>query len=188
MDLRIRPCTEHDIAQFAPLQPEGWQPIEPMFRFFRYQPFCFPHIAELDGKIVATSNGIQNEKSAWLSHIIVAPGYRRMGIGTQVTDSILKYMQGRANKSILLIATEFGEHLYPKLGFIKVGLYNFYTGDNHLSHAPDKIVVPQANRVVNEYLRSLGYEFLSSAPRMALQKDVRWKPRMLFSRVGGWYG
>ncbi len=268
--MTIRPFTEKDLSHLHTLQPEGWVPIEPSFTFFLSQPFCFPFVAVKDGQIVGTANGIQNGRSAWISHIIVAPGSRRRGIGAQLTHFILDELSRRGNKTILLVASEMGEKLYPRFGFRTVGHYLFYRGESpdtqtlspyirvaqlgdeqtilaldkkmsgedrsallklHLRGAyvyecsfprrlcgfymptlgeglvvardndagielfkkrlfthPERIVVPKDNVVVNEYLAALGFAHISTAPRMVLGKNVRWRPRFMFSRVGGWYG
>ncbi len=245
-------------------------PIEPSFQFFLQQPFCFPFVAEQHGQIIGTANGIENGRSAWISHIIVAPELQRRGIGAQLAHFMLNQLQDRGNRTILLVASELGEKLYPRFGFETVGAYNFYHGrrsepietsaairaamfkdtqeilaldkrmsgehradmirlhikggyvyecsfprricgyylptlgeglvvaaDNdagvalfqkRLAVHPERVVVPRDNIVVNEYLVSLGFEHQTTAPRMVLGKNVKWRPRMMFSRVGGWYG
>jgi ribosomal protein S18 acetylase RimI-like enzyme len=268
--IHIRPLENRDFAQLDKVQPQGWVAIEPSFQFFLQQPFCFPFVAEKDGQVIGTANGIDNGRSAWISHIIVAPDFQSRGFGAQLTQFILHELKNRGHKTILLVASELGEKLYPRFGFETVGFYNFYRGreieidcqspqirsamyndlneilaldkrmsgedrskilklhirgayvyecslprrmcgfylptlgeglvvaaDNdagialfqkRLSTHPERIVVPQDNVVVNEYLLALGFECHAKAPRMVLGKNVKWRPRLMFSRVGGWYG
>jgi GNAT superfamily N-acetyltransferase len=54
---------------------------------------------------------------------------------------------------------------------------------------PDcKSVLPAANAPGNEFLEAHEFEHYLEAPRMLRGKPVAWKPRALFSRIGGWYG
>ncbi len=268
--ITIRPFTETDLKRLGGLQPEGWVSVEPSFQFFMQQTFCFPYVAERHGEIIGTANGIQNGRSAWLSHIIVAKSCRRQGIGSMLTEFIMNEMRNKGNKRILLVASAMGEKLYPKFGFRTVGYYNFYQGNFNVFHpkspkirsamfkdlnpiikldkkmsgedrsailklhiknayvyedsfprrilgfymptfgeglivaknndagihlfnlrlstSPERIVVPQENNVVNEYILSLGYTSSATAPRMVWGKNVNWRPRMMFGRVGGWFG
>lgn len=268
--ITIRPLEKNDINQLERLQPDGWVSVVPSFEFFLKQPFCFPFVAELDGEIIGTANGIQNGRTAWMSHVIVSKDRQRRGIGAQLTEFIVRELHKRGHKTILLVASEMGAKLYPRFGFETVGYYNFYRGshwttnekssfirsamykdvkdilaldrrmsgedrsqmiklhvkggyvyecpfprricgyylptlgeglvvaadndagvalfEKRLATHPDRIVVPQDNMVVNEYLVSLGFEHHTTAPRMVLGRDVKWRPRMMFSRVGGWYG
>lgn len=58
----------------------------------------------------------------------------------------------------------------------------------HLSHKPAKIVVPSENSVARDYLISLGFKKFKAAARMCYGDEVKWRPTMLFNRIGGWYG
>ncbi|WP_373284612.1 GNAT family N-acetyltransferase [Kroppenstedtia guangzhouensis] len=46
--------------------------------------------------------------------VMVHPGYRRIGLGRQMTLHALKVA---ANAPVMLVATEKGKPLYEKLGF-----------------------------------------------------------------------
>lgn len=266
----IRPLSLKHLDRLQALQPEYWVPIEGMFRFFFEQSFCFPYVLLRDGQVVGTANGIQNKKSAWLSHIIVAPAYQGQGLGRALTEFILHDMLRRNNRTVSLVATEMGRPVYAKIGFRTAGHYNFYHGESpafqandkfirqamhkdmkaickldkkmagedrsnmlklhlknglvferayprriqgfylptlgeglvvaannhagitllkgHLAHAPDKIVVPAENVIVNEFLTSMGLQKFDTASRMIYGKTIKQKANMLFNRVGGWYG
>ena len=51
-----------------------------------------------------------------------------------------------------------------------------------------KTVVPEENRAAVRYLSSMGGEVVSRIPRMSLGEKIRWKPELVFSRAGGFYG
>ena len=126
--LIIKPCEINNINSIKHLQPENWSDILPHFRFFCQQSFCYPVLALLDNKIVGIANSILNGRTGWLSHIIVDQGYRRRGIGYQLTQHVIDYLYKHDCKTQLLIATDLGEPVYKKLGFRNVNYYWFFSG------------------------------------------------------------
>jgi hypothetical protein len=81
-----------------------------------------------DDRIVGVANGILNEHTGWLAHIIVAEDCRHKGIGYLLTNHIIDYLNEKGCRSLLLIATAMGEGLYRKFGFETVGEYIFFKG------------------------------------------------------------
>jgi GNAT superfamily N-acetyltransferase len=51
-----------------------------------------------------------------------------------------------------------------------------------------KTVIPVENDAAARHLSSMGYEAVSRIPRMSLGEEIRWKPELVFSRAGGFYG
>lgn len=51
-----------------------------------------------------------------------------------------------------------------------------------------KAVLPVENRKGIQLLETVGYHRFNIAPRMVLGEDVRWRPDLIFSRAGGFYG
>jgi GNAT superfamily N-acetyltransferase len=266
----IRKFKLKDIEQIKHLQPEGWDDIKHFFRFFYEQSFCHPVVAIVDHKIVGVANGILNDGTGWLSHIIVDHDYRGRGIGYKLTEHIMEFLSSHGCKTQLLIATELGEPVYRKLGFKTVTYYNFYKGpkldlsvhlnnirpldredvdaiydldreitgeirknmlqnyllngwvfqdqnstnlkgyylsdmgeglivakDNEaglellrLKHSLNecKTVLPQENKAGQAFLLSSGFTRFLSATRMLLGEEIKWRPELIFSRTGGYYG
>jgi GNAT superfamily N-acetyltransferase len=114
------------INEIKYLQPEGWDDIVLYFLFYTKHYFCYPVVAIVDSNIIGVANCILNDNTGWLSHIIVAKEYRRKGIGAQLTQFIMDYLDINRIKTQLLIATELGEPVYSKLGFRVVSRYYFY--------------------------------------------------------------
>ncbi|MFM9949475.1 MAG: GNAT family N-acetyltransferase [Saprospiraceae bacterium] len=53
----------------------------------------------------------------------------------------------------------------------------------------DKAVIPSANIAALAFLKQHGFaETGLTAPRMVLGKDIAWKPKMIFGRIGGNFG
>ena len=51
-----------------------------------------------------------------------------------------------------------------------------------------KTVIPVENKKGAEFLLSFGFKIIDRAPRMALGEKITWKPELIFSRAGGFYG
>lgn len=128
-DVTIRKCTLADLNAIRPLQPEGWNDITDYFRFYCQHKFCYPVVAESGRKIAGVAAGIENENTGWLAHIIVSQDHRRQGIGHQLTQHIVDYLNRKGCKTQLLIATAMGVELYQKLGFQTVSEYLFFKGE-----------------------------------------------------------
>jgi predicted GNAT family acetyltransferase len=63
---------------------------------------------------------------SWLGTIVVAPEYRRQGIGQEITKNLIDYCRSKGCTSHLLTASEMGEPLYRRLGFEIHATYVFY--------------------------------------------------------------
>lgn len=57
-----------------------------------------------------------------------------------------------------------------------------------LSLKPCKAVVPAENHKAIQLLESAGFEKFNRAKRMIFGKAIQWKPELIFSRAGGFYG
>lgn len=119
----------HDVPQLQGLQPEGWNPIVPYYEFYVAAPFCNPIKCVIDNRIAGIGSSIEHRGTAWLAHIIVHHDFRRQGIGTAITTTLMDYLlKKRGVRSIHLVATPTGEPLYQRLGFRRVSEYIFLSG------------------------------------------------------------
>ncbi len=57
-----------------------------------------------------------------------------------------------------------------------------------LSQGANMSVVPEANKVAADFLRSHGFVETSRVPRMALGGDVSWQPERVYCRASGYCG
>ena len=125
--LRIRQILESEIQQLQHFPPEEWNLDLPrLFSFHFNQPYFYPVVAEVDGRIVGCGIGIIQGAVGWLGTIIVVPEYRRQGIGQKITSTLIDYCRNKGCTSQLLTSSEMGESIYRKLGFEINSSYVFY--------------------------------------------------------------
>jgi len=113
----IQSFTHTDLVRISHLQPDGWQDIGPFFRFYLEASYCRPFKIEDGQEVVALGAVILHAKTAWLSHIIVAPRTRRRGKGLAMTRRLIDEAEDHGRKTQFLIATQMGQPLYESLGF-----------------------------------------------------------------------
>jgi ribosomal protein S18 acetylase RimI-like enzyme len=128
--MMILPLAASDVEPAAALQPEGWGDIQPSIRFYCTSSFCHPLKAIINDKLVGIGTAIIYGSTAWLAHIIVHKDYRKAGIGTAITQSLMQLVQQTACETIFLIATALGEPVYKKVGFEVEARYVFLDHGN----------------------------------------------------------
>jgi len=125
--MEIKPLDKNDIPLLTPLQQEGWANIEFAFNYFTDSPFCFPVKVLIDNKIVGVGSTIVHNDVAWIAYIIVDNDYRRRRIGLQITQTLVEIARKNKCSTMYLIATESGEPVYKKAGFITETEYLVHT-------------------------------------------------------------
>jgi len=117
--MRLRVMREQDIPAGLDLNTlAGWnQTIVDWRRFLENSPDgCF--VMEHDSKVVGTATTISYEKRfAWIGMVLVDPEHRKQGIGTQLLERTIKYLDESHVPTLKLDATPLGKPLYEKLGF-----------------------------------------------------------------------
>jgi GNAT superfamily N-acetyltransferase len=118
--MRIRVMTEHDIPAGLRLNSlSGWnQTSADWKRFLTSSPRgCF--VMEDDMKVVGTAATICYEnRFAWIGMVLVDPGHRKQGIGTQLLIKTIEHLDDSRISTMKLDATPLGKPLYTKLGFV----------------------------------------------------------------------
>ncbi len=127
--MKIEKFTSLDLENIKHLQPDGWSDIYPEFVSYINFDFCLPVKIMKDDRIIALGASIIFEKTAWLAHIIVDEEFRNQGLGFQVVDFLLKDLQRKQIETVLLIATELGQPVYYKAGFLDSGNYIYTKRD-----------------------------------------------------------
>jgi GNAT superfamily N-acetyltransferase len=111
--------TSADIAAGMRLKDiAGWnQTSTDWERFLRASPEgCF--VAEVDGKVVGTATTMVYEgRLAWIGMVLVDPDYRGRGIGTELLEKTIDYLDARRIPTMKLDATPQGKPIYARLGF-----------------------------------------------------------------------
>jgi RimJ/RimL family protein N-acetyltransferase len=96
-----------------------------LVRLEKDQAFFF--VAEVDGKVVASSDlhvGRGTEKRAGNVGIVVKDGFRGMGIGTRMMQTIVEFARKRGLRVLVLSVFATNEraiHVYENVGFVKCG-------------------------------------------------------------------
>ena len=150
--MEVLPFTHTDLDSLTELQPTGWDNITPIFNFYLRAEFCFPFKIILAKKVVGTGVFLVHDDVAWLAHIIVHAQYRNKGIGKQITQYLVDHIPHQC-KTIYLIATDLGEPVYKKLGFIAEADYAFLNNGSFGSDiTPSANVKPFEKKYENEIL------------------------------------
>ncbi|HLT73000.1 MAG TPA: GNAT family N-acetyltransferase [Cyclobacteriaceae bacterium] len=174
-----------DLPRLHNLQPDGWMPIIPYYEFYVAARYCYPVKCLVDNRIVGIGNSIEHQGTAWLAHIIVHPDYRRQGIGTVITTTLMdRLTKERRMRSVHLVATPMGAPLYQQLGFIRVSDYVFLHGGKTSAdpEVPIEICTPK--------LRNAGLEMdynASSENRSALL-EPHWNNACFITKDGALTG
>lgn len=119
--------TSVDIDQLTALQPENWPDIKEPYSHYVEADFCFPFKIISDGTIAAVGSLIVHHDVAWLGHIIVHPQHRKKGLGEMMTRQLVEIGQQKGCTTTYLIATDLGETVYLKVGFVTETEYPVYT-------------------------------------------------------------
>jgi GNAT superfamily N-acetyltransferase len=116
----IRLMTTGDLPTALHLTGQaGWnQTCADWTRFLEMEPEgCF--IANQDDRLVGITVTCVFGSIAWIAMVLVEKTSRRQGIATYLMKYALAYLDDRAVRTIRLDATETGERVYSKLGFVK---------------------------------------------------------------------
>lgn len=125
--MNIRPLKYQEIDRLEGFPPESWRfNLVEFTRFHFGSDYFIALVAEKDGGIVATGNGIYTGRTGWLGNIIVRPQFCGHGIGRAITMAVMKRLLDWNCRSLLLIATGDGEGMYKKMGWEICGNYLFY--------------------------------------------------------------
>jgi GNAT superfamily N-acetyltransferase len=97
----------------------GWnQTSQGWVRLLEVEPEgCF--VAVENGELIGTVTTITyGRELAWIGMMLVHPNHRRHGVGTQLMQRALAYLQSLRIECIRLDATPLGRPVYEKLGFL----------------------------------------------------------------------
>lgn len=150
-NLIIHPLIKDDLPLIKHLQPEDWSDILGFFNFYLNSSYCYPIKSVDASQINGVGCCIYNGTTGWLAHIIVDKNYRNQGIGTRITQRLIDILISKKCETLLLIATEMGERIYKKLGFIQETKYVFLKGHT-IVHKPSKQIIMYGSTFKNQVL------------------------------------
>jgi GNAT superfamily N-acetyltransferase len=120
IDMHLRAMTNLDVSAGVRLNTlAGWnQTASDWHRFLDASPAgCF--VAEENGEVRGTATTMTYEnRFAWIGMVLVDPEVRKQGIGTQLLNATIQYLDQRKISTWKLDATPQGQPLYRKLGFV----------------------------------------------------------------------
>lgn len=165
MGLEIKPININDLLTLSPLQPEGWFDIIPRFDFYLRSSFCFPIKVIVNNEIAGVGSVVVHNDVAWFAHVIVHSDYRCKGIGLQIVKTLVEIAKENHCLTTYLIATDLGEPVYQKVGFIVETEYLVYKNVTKKEYAISDSI----------YL----YEEKDKGHIIALDRDVSGESRMI---------
>ncbi len=116
--MQITPFTNNDILQLPEINPPDWPNIQDKFEYYCSHKFCYPFKLSEGDKLIGSGVYILHKDVAWLAHIIVHLDYRNQGLGKIITQYLVNAIDKNRHPTIYLLATELGEPVYSKIGFI----------------------------------------------------------------------
>lgn len=127
--MQVQPLEQIDLIHIPDLLPPGWDTAMPSITFYTTSHFCFPLKVVVDRVIAGTGTAIIHKDVAWLAHIIVHSDYRNQGIGQFITRKLVDIAKAKNCVTIYLLATELGEPVYSKVGFVPETEYLLFKGE-----------------------------------------------------------
>ena len=192
----LRDMTEDDLAAGLRLsRASGWnQTLEDWRHLLALGPGLF-RVAALDGRVVATAGAVRyGDALAWICMVLVDPGERGRGLGTEIFDEVLSRCQALVHagrlKTVGLDATPDGRRVYIKRGFVDgpalVRLRVEPGGEVSASRSVDRIVEQDLAPILALDLQVFGAD---RAPllrwALAAAPDLAWVARA-GGRVSGY--
>jgi len=84
---------------------------------------CFPQgclVSTVDAAPAGFITATKYATSAWIGNLLVAPHFRRRGIGRSLMEKALQQLDGSGCATVWLTASADGAHLYRTLGFVQI--------------------------------------------------------------------
>lgn len=131
-EFRVLNFSKEDLLNLDEFQPTDWKPIKPHFEFYLNTPYCLPLKMDRNGYMVAIGNILFHKDTAWLSHIIVHPEMRNLGLGKQMTNALLEQVNTKVYQSVFLMATDLGYPVYQSIGFETEDIHLFLMKEDPL--------------------------------------------------------
>jgi ribosomal protein S18 acetylase RimI-like enzyme len=85
-------------------------------------------VAEAAEELVGVAAGAVFAGTGWVGGVAVVPAHRRVGLGGDLTEAIIAYLEDRGVATVLLHATALGRPVYERLGFVPETAYLTLTG------------------------------------------------------------
>lgn len=129
----IIPVSSHNSSfEFSQVLASLWEPVNQ--HVIEYYSLGAPHIlaagspiqqfiGKLGNDVVGTAEIHLHDGIAGIHNVAVLPQFRRMGMGTKLTQKCIEWSFENNISTVVLLASEMGLPVYEKLGFSPVGLF-----------------------------------------------------------------
>lgn len=188
--LQIRELAASEIAALKGFAPPDWNTdLSSTFRRHYGQPYFHPIVALSEGALVGCANALVQGHTGWLGNIIVRPEYRGRGIGTALTEALVRFLQAKRIAHLVLVATPMGEPIYRKLGFQVVSYYVFFARQTPLPSTGTLVAVRPMAREDESALFALDKAVTGESRRTFLRRylDGAWLHSDPAGRLDGYY-
>lgn len=126
MEVLVTPFDTRFLDQLDLLPPPEWQSSAyDLFMHNDWQPWFHAYQVLSNTKLVGFGILFHFTDVAWLGWILVDKKYRKMGIGTAITQHLITESNRLGATKLVLTATELGVPIYEKLGFKTTSWYHF---------------------------------------------------------------
>ncbi len=150
--MTIETLLQEDLEQVSALTPEGWGDLALHFDYNLQSSFCVPLKAVIGDTLAGLGNIIYNEDSAWLSQIVVHPGFRNQGIGKAITAALIDHIDRNRYPTIMLDATDMGYPVYRSLGFATISRHVHLSGELLATAPMPAALIPYEEQYLDQVL------------------------------------
>ena len=126
----IRPAEPEDLARLGPVyERSGFGArLAGVVGFAKARLEGEVVVAEAAGELVGVAAGAVFTGTGWVGGVAVVPAHRRVGLGGDLTEAIIAFLEDRGVATVLLHATALGRPVYERLGFVPETAYLTLTG------------------------------------------------------------
>jgi len=186
--MTFEPILFDDVESVSVLAPEEWGSISAKVTNYILSDFCFPIKLIVENKIVGIGACIIHHDIAWLGHIIVDKNEWGKNYGKSITLELIRIAHAHGCRSIQLIATDMGAHLYHKIGFKESTDYLFFKDIQPiLPYTPDERIkkyTPDYRNAILAMDRSVSGEYRSNELETQLNQSFVY---FADGKVSGYY-
>lgn len=114
----ISPFDTTYLPQLEKLPPEEWlSNAYELFLHYDWQPWFLAYQCIVNEQLAGFGMLMIFDEFAWFGWILVAPPFRRKGLGTAITQRLIDEATSHGAKGFILTATDMGKPIYEKFGF-----------------------------------------------------------------------
>jgi GNAT superfamily N-acetyltransferase len=120
----VRPATADDIdAMSAVAASSGLSSVQPeVLDFYLASPGSHLFAGCRDDRVIGVAGCVSFGRTGWLGTVAVDHDARGQGLGTAISETAVECLRQAGVQTVLLTATELGQPVYERLGFVDEGV------------------------------------------------------------------